>query len=347
LNLKDLTDIILPMAHDGLTPTRKLLLSSLILTTILLGGTIGLSILENLDIIDALYMTIITISTVGFGEVKELSHSGRIFIMIIIVFSLATVALSASALGQFVLEGELRKIMGRKKMQTKIKKLSSHYIIAGFGRVGRQVAEAFMRRKVPFIVIEKDNAALNQLDAEGILYVEGPAIEDDILLTAGVEKAKVLVSTLPEESDNVYLALTARHMNADLHIICRADNPAGEKKLKRAGANYVVSPHILGGMRMATASLRPNVVDFMQMTAMGGSEIGIEEVSVPENSRLTGKSLIDSKIKADYGVTVIGIKKAGQQMKINPPPDAVIGSKDILVLVGTSSQLEKLTTEMS
>jgi len=335
------------MHEEGLTPTRKLIISLLIIITLLVGGTIGLSILEGLHVIDALYMTIITISTVGFGEVKTLSSSGRVFIMILIVFSVATVALSASALGQFILEGQLRKIMGRRKMQTKIKKISKHCIIAGFGRVGRQVVEVFLQRKVPFVVIEKDNAALNQLDAEGHLYVEGTATEDDALLSAGVERAKVLVSTLPEESDNVYLALTARHMNSKLHIICRADNPSGETKLKRAGANYVVSPHILGGLRMAMASLRPHVVDFMQMTTAGGSEIGIEEIEVPENSNLKHKSLIESKIKSEFGVTVIGIKKKSGDMKINPPPDEVVEGGDILLLVGTSDQLENFTSRLS
>jgi len=335
------------MKNTGLSPSGKLILSMLVLIFLLAGGTTGLSILEGLSIIDALYMTVITISTVGFGEVKALTPNGRIFVMIMIVFSVATVTFAASAVGQFVLEGQLRAIMGRRKMQTKIKKLSDHYIIAGFGRVGRQVAETFMRRKVPFIVIEKDNAALNQIDNKGHLYVEGQATEDDILMRAGVERAKVLVSTLPAESDNVYLALTARHINRDLHIICRADNPSGEIKLKRAGANYVVSPHILGGMRMAMASLRPHVVDFMQMTAAGGSEIGIEEIEVPPDCFVNGKTLVESKIKADFGVTVIGIKKQSCDMKINPPPDVVVESADVLLLVGSSQQLEEFTARLS
>ena len=324
-----------------------MMVSIVLLVALAVTGIIGFSTLEGMTVLNSLYMTVITISTVGFGEVQTLHPAGRVFVIFLIFFSMVAVGFAVSAIGQFVLEGQLRAILGRRKMQTKIQKLSNHYIIAGYGRVGRQVAETFLARRVPFIVIEKDNAALNQLDADGYLYVQGPATEDDILMQAGVEKAKVLVSTLPEESDNVYLALTARHMNQSLHIICRADNPSGEKKLKRAGANYVVSPHILGGMRMAMASLRPNVVDFMQMTAVGGSEIGIEEVAVPDGSSISGKSLIESRIKADYGLTVIGIKKPGKEMKINPPPDAAVNAGDILLMVGSSEQLEKFTARMN
>jgi voltage-gated potassium channel len=253
-------------------------------------------------------MTVITLSTVGYGEVHPLHPMGRVFVIFLIIFGVIAGTLAISSLGQFVLEGQLRNIMGRRKMKTKIKKMSNHYILAGYGRVGREVVQAYVRRKVPFIVLENDNTTLNQLNAEGHLYIEGHATEDSVLLAAGTDRAKVLISTLPSEADNVYLALTARHMNPKLYIICRADHPDGEKKLKRAGANYVVSPHVLGGVRMAMASLRPNVVDFMQMTALGNSGLDIEEVTVPDGCRFNGQSLIDSKVKADYDVTVIGIE---------------------------------------
>jgi voltage-gated potassium channel len=329
-----------------LTPLRKLIISISIILILVIGGTIGFSIIEGMPPLEGLYMTVITLSTVGFGEVRPLHAAGRLFVITLIVFSVIAGTFAVSALGQFVLEGQLRNILGRRKMRSRIKRLSEHYIIAGFGRVGREVAHAFTRGKAPFIVIENNNATLNQLDAEGYLYVEGHATEDDVLLAAGIEKAKALVSTLPSEADNVYLALTARHMKPSLYIITRADHPDGEKKLKRAGANQVVSPHVLGGMRMAMASLRPNVVDFMQMTSMGESGLGIEEVTVPEKCRFSGKSLIDSRVKADYGVTVIGIKKADKDIVINPPPTALIETGDILLLIGSTDNLERFTGEM-
>lgn len=314
---------------------------------IISGGTFGFTILENYDLIDSLYMTIITISTVGFGEIQPLHTGGRIFVILLIVFSLVTGTITLSALGQVIIEGQLRSIMERRKMRTKIKRLSGHYIIAGFGRVGRHVAEAFLRRKVPFIIIEKDNQTLNQIDADGYLYVEGEAVEDEVLMKAGIDRAKALVSTLPGEADNVYLALTARDMNKDLYIIARTDHPDGEKKLKRAGADHVVSPHILGGMRMAMASLRPNVVDFMQMTAMGEGGLGIEDVVLPDNSRFAGKTLVQSNIKADYGVTIIGVKRGDEKMVISPQPNQILNGNDILVLIGDAENLEKFTVEMA
>jgi voltage-gated potassium channel len=292
-------------------------------------------------------MTVITLSTVGFGEIQPLHTTGRIFVIILIVFGVASATFAASTLGQIILEGQIRRLMGRRKMESKIKKLKDHYIIAGFVRVGRQVAEEYVQRNVPFIIIEKDEEALSILNMSGYNYIDGEATEDEVLISAKIKQAKVLVSTLPSEADNVYISLTARHMNPELHIIARADNPGGERKLKRAGADSVVSPHILGGMRMAMSSLRPNVVDFMQMTSLGEEGLGVEEISVPVGCRFAGKSLMESGIKAEYGVTVVGIKKPNQKMQINPPPDANILENDILVLVGSIDELERLTREMS
>jgi voltage-gated potassium channel len=347
LPLVSIENIIFLMNGNGWSPSNKLVMVLGFFVILIFCGTLGFTFLENMSLLDGLYMTIITISTVGFGEIQPLSTEGRLFVIILIVFSVGSGTIAVSALGQFILEGQLRSILGRRKMKTKIKKLSDHYIIAGYGRVGRQVAEIFDKRKIPFIVIEKNNRTLNLLESEGYIYIEGEAIEDEILMKAGVERAKVLISTLPAESDNVYLALTAREFNPDLYIICRADHPEGEKKLKRAGANHVVSPHILGGMRMAMASLRPNVVDFMLMTSLSDSGLGIEEVKLPQGSQYVGQSLIDSRIKADYGMTVIGIKKAEGEMMVNPPPTEVMNENDVLVLVGATEELEKFTEDMS
>jgi voltage-gated potassium channel len=191
--------------NSALTPSKKLSLGLIVLFAIIVGGSIGFSILENMRPLDALYMTVITLSTVGFGEVSPLSPAGRAFVMILIIVGVMTATFTASTIGQIVLEGQLRSLLGRKKMDNKIKKLSSHNIIAGFGRVGRQVAEEYARRKVPFVVIEKNPEALNYLQSTGYNYVEGEATEDDILYGVGIDRAKVLVSTLPSEADNVYL----------------------------------------------------------------------------------------------------------------------------------------------
>lgn len=346
LNLRSGVNIFEGMNNGKVTPTGKLIISLVILAVIIVMGTFGFAVIEDMSLIDSLYMTVITMSTVGFGEIRPLHQEGRVFVIFIIILSLTAGTIAASAIGQVIIEGQLRSVLGRRKMRTKIRKLSDHYIIAGFGRVGRQVAEAFVRRRVPFIVIENNHNAINQLEAEGYVYIEGEAIEDDVLQRAGVDRARVLVSTLPTEADNVYLALTARDFNPDLYIICRADNPEGEKKLKRAGANHVVSPHILGGMRMAMASLRPNVVDFMVMSTLGDAGLGIEEIVLPQTSPFVGKTIVESKIKSDYDVTVIGIRRGSEKMIISPSPSEGLRENDILLLIGANENLERFTHEM-
>jgi len=199
---------------------------------------------------------------------------------------------------------------------------------------------------VKFVVIEIDDDALNKLADEGIMYIKGTATEDEVLRQAGIETAKTLISTLPDEAQNVYLTLTARDMNAKLNIIARADFDDGEKKLMRAGANHVVSPHVLGGQRMALASLRPNVVDFMHSTSLGEGELIIEEVIIPESSHLAGKTLVESKLKQDYGVNIIGMKKKSSQLTISPGPNTIMEAGDVLVIIGSSENLERLSQNL-
>lgn len=228
-------------------------------------------------------------------------------------------------------------------MEGKIRKMSGHYIIARYGRVGRQVAQQFDKRKVPFVVVEKNDDEISRPAAEGFLFLQGEATDDSVLRQVGIEAAKTLISTLPDEAQNVYLTLTARDINKDLNIIARADFEEGEKKLLRAGADHVVSPHVLGGQRMAMASLRPNVVDFMQMTVLGEGGLSIEELVIPENCPLEGKTLVESQLKQEYGVTIIGIKKASGKMIIAPAPETILNESDILVLIGPTEDLERLS----
>ncbi len=232
-------------------------------------------------------------------------------------------------------------------MLKKIERMSGHHIIAGYGRVGRQVANEFTKRKVDFVIIDKKELTEEDLAGENLPYVQGEATSEEILRQAGIERAHTLVSTLPEEAQNVYLTLTARFMNKDLHIIARADFDDGQKKLMRAGADHVVSPHVLGGMRMAMASLRPNVVDFMHMTALGEGGLSIEEMVIPPDCRLDGKSLVDSGLKSNYGATLIGIKQVGKQMVIAPGPSTVLSAQDILVVIGRTDDLERLGLDLA
>ncbi len=332
------------MENNGqLTSSQKLQIAFAGLTLIIVIGMIGFMALENFSPLDALYMTIITLSTVGFGEVATLHPSGRLFVIFLILFGVMFTGFVVTILGQLVMEGQFNEIYGRKKMERKINKMTNHYIIAGYGRVGRQVAIEFMKKNVQFVVIEKDVNSVPELYQESILFIQGEATEDEVLRKAGIESAHTLVSTLPNEAQNVYLTLTARFMNKNLHIIARADYEQGIKKLKRAGANHVVTPHVLGGIRMAMATLRPNVVDFMHSTSLGESGLTIEEMRVPIDSSLSGKSLKDSNLKQDFGVTIIGVKKPNHDMIIAPGPDLILDADDIMVLIGHEDGLENIS----
>ncbi len=329
----------------SLSPIRKLRAALFAMLMLIGGGTIGFMLLEDMKILDSLYMTIITLSTVGFGEVRPLDANGKIFAMTLIVFGVLVAGSIATFVGQMIVEVQLKDLLTRRKMQTRLRKLTNHFIIAGYGRVGRHVAREFARKKVPFVVVESSEKGINQIISDGYSFVQGDATDDEILAAAGIDRAHTLVSTLPQEAQNVYLTLTSRDLNPTLNIIARADFEEGEKKLRRAGANHIVIPHVLGGLRMAKAALQPNVVDFMAITSMGEEGLLVEELVIPKGSVLGGKSLMESNLKRDYGVNIIGIKQKGRKMNVNPEPETLLSVGDILVLLGRTDQLERLSEE--
>jgi voltage-gated potassium channel len=333
--------------NGNLTSTQKLRIAIIGLGIVMLGGSIGFMIIEDLTFIDAVYTTVITLSTVGYGDITPHDSKGRVFVLLLIVFGVLMVGFTVTVIGQIVLEGQLKEFYGRRKMENKISKMSNHFIIAGYGRVGRQVALEFQKKNVKFVILEKENSAIMNIYKDKALFVQGDATDDDVLRNAGIEKASTLISTLPDEALNVYLTLTARDMNRDLKIIARADYDDGVKKLKRAGADHVVTPHVLGGLRMAMASLRPNVVDFMHSTALGEGGLTIEEMLIPDGCSLAGKTLRESNLKQEYGINIIGIKKLNEDMSISPGPDTILNSEDILVLIGHEEKLEKLSKAMT
>jgi voltage-gated potassium channel len=330
----------------GASPASKLRFALLAMVVLIATGTIGFAVIEDMDPLNALYMTVITLSTVGFGEVNPLHPEGKLFAIALIIVGFFVVGSMVTFLGQMTLEGRFRELVVRRKMEKKLKSIKDHYIIAGYGRVGRHVTAEIAAKKADYVVIEGDREAVELLVAEGRPHVAGDATTEDVLAEAGIERARTLISTLPQEALNVYLTLTARHMNPKLNIIARADFEEGEKKLIRAGADHVVIPHVLGGIRMAKAALQPNVVDFMQMTSMGEAGLSVEELRIPDGAWLMGQSFLGSNLKRDYGVTVIGIKQQGEQMRVNPGPQTVINSGDILVILGDTHDLERLSQDL-
>jgi voltage-gated potassium channel len=314
-----------------------------ILGGVLLMGTIGYHVIQpNYTFLDSLYMTVITVTTIGYKEVKPLTDAGRVFNIILILVGWFGFFMVARIGGQMIVEGQLLKILGRHRMDKKLASLSDHFIVCGYGRVGMIVCDELHRNKVRFAVIERNPALVEEIIAKSYIYHEGDCTSDDSLMTAGVKKARGLINAVADEADAVYITLTARSLNPDLFIMARADSAGAEQKLKRAGADRVISPHVSAGSRMAMSAIRPNVVDFMSIERGDGLGIRIEEVEVSDGSRLVGKSLKEMEVRARYGLNIIGMKKTDGRIIYNPSAEQIIDGNDTLFMVGDINQLAKI-----
>lgn len=322
---------------------RKLIVAQILLFLVIATGTAGYYYIEDMEVFDAFYMTLITISTVGFGEVKTLHTAGRLLTVFIIISGISLLTYTLSQIATIFIEGELRKILGRKKMQRQLAQLQDHFIICGYGRIGETIARELLFNNIPLVVIEQSEEIVKILNASGIIYLAKDATKEDTLLEAGLLRAKGLVTAVSSDADNVFIALTARGINPDVFILARAIDPGNENKLVRAGANKVVSPYVIGGKRMAEILQRPTVVDFIDQATMN-TELGlrIEEVCVGSSSTLVGKSLIDSKLRDTFGVIVIAIKPVAGEMIFNPNADQVLHAGDVLVIIGKRNHLIRL-----
>lgn len=324
-------------------PLRKFRFSLLTLVTLIGGGTGGYMLIEDWSPFEALYMTIITLATVGFREVHSLSFEGRAFTIALIVFGAGTIAYTIGTLIQFMVEGQLRDLLGRKKLEKRISQLKSHYIVCGYGRIGRLICRDFQAKPVPFIVVEQDPDICNELDEAGILYIHGDATQDDILLRAGILNAKGLITAVTSDSANVFITLTARGLHPDMFILARASDESSELKLQRAGANKVISPYIIGATRMANAILRPSVVDFIDIaTGHENLELQIDEVKISPRSPLAGKALIESGVRENLGIIIVGVVKGNDKPIFNPSPDTLLEKDDILITLGRPPALKNL-----
>jgi len=326
-----------------LQPDKKLKIALGALVIVIGIGTLGYSLIEGWDILDSLYMSVITISTVGFKEAYPLSLTGKVFTLFFIIFGVGTTLFAVGAGAQFMLEGQLRSILGRRKMSKKIQELKDHYIICGYGKVGQQIYNEFSSRQVLCTVVEKDPQTVEKAIKDGVLVVQGDSTEDSVLEEAGIKRAKGLISAVASEADNVFISLSARELNPDIFIVARAETAEAEKKLLRAGANRAVSPHTLGGTRMAMAALRPHLVDFMKVAISAeGKDIRIEELEVKEGSSVSNLTLKECELRQKVGVIVLGIHKKEGQMLFTPFPDSKIEPGDILIAFGKREDLERL-----
>jgi len=309
-------------------------------------GITGYMLIENFTFLEALYMTVTTISTVGFQEVHPLSDSGRIFTIFLIVSNIGLFFYGVTLIAKFIIEGEFRKFFKHYNVNKKMEKLENHVIVCGYGRTGKQICLELTDDKIPFIVIESRENVIEYLKIdEHILFHEGDATEEETLLLAGIKKAKAIITTLPEDPDNVYVVLTARELNPDLTIISRASNESSESKLKRAGANSVIMPEKIGGAHMAALVTKPFITDFIAQLTGQGSDISItfEELSLNNISdELKNKTIRELDIRNRTGANLIGLKLENGNYIINPSPETVISSNAKLILLGSQAQIQEM-----
>jgi voltage-gated potassium channel len=323
---------------------KKLRLSFTLLFFTIAVGIIGYHLIEGMSYFDALYMTIITISTVGFQEVHPLSVPGKIFTMIVISTGIMIGAYTIGTLVRMFIEGELSKTFGRRKVEKKISGLKDHYIICGYGRIGSLVCKELQEHNKEFVVIEKNPSAIERMELNKILYLPLDATVEETLLEAGIMQARGIVTAVGSDADNVFITLTAKGIRPDIFVLARASDEKDEIKLKRAGATRVVSPYLIGGKRMAQVLIKPTVVEFIDIAVME-SNIGLrmEECFINPKSDLVGKNLIESNLRKVYGVIIVLIKKHSGEMIFNPLPTEVLEANDILVVLGTHEDMQRMS----
>ncbi len=327
---------------------RKVIRGLILLTGILVLGTAGYMIIEKWNLLDAIYMTIITITTVGFREVKDVSEAGRIFTLFIIFSGMGIMAYTLGMVAQVMVDFQVRSIFGRRKLGSKIKSLKNHYIVCGYGRIGRIIARELKENGIPLLVIDLDPDAKQALDSREIPYIIDDATSEDILIEAGIEKAKGLIAVVLSDADNLFITMTARGLNPDLFILARTDEDHARRKLLRAGADRVVMPYRIGGQKMAHTIIRPAVTEFLEFTVDDqGIELTMEELLVGEKSRLDGVTLADSGIRQEMNVIIVAIRKKDGKMKFNPSSESRIETGDTLIALGHSNDLRRLSSILS
>jgi voltage-gated potassium channel len=326
-----------------MTKTRHLAISIALSLLILITGTAGYMIIEDWRFLDALYMTVITISTVGYREVNQVGDIGRIFTIFLVSIGVGFTFYVMAAVVQFMVEGRIRIMMGRRRLDNKIDRLKSHYIVCGYGRIGRVLCRNLRRKPYDLVVVEKNPDLVPIMDEDGILYVSGDAADEANLIRAGIERANGLVAALATDTDNVFLVLSARQLAPELKIIARASNEGAKNKLRAAGADSVESPYEMGAASMAHRIIRPTVTNFLDLAfAHARKDIQMEEIPVSEFSKLTNVPLKDSGIRQDFNLIIIAIKKPDGSMLFNPSFEASFRPEDTVIAVGEEENLQKL-----
>jgi len=327
---------------------RRFLYIGLAILLALAAGTAGFALMEGYPVFDAFYMTLITITTVGYREVHELSRAGRVFNSFLIVYGVTVMFFAIGAMTQAVLEMELPELFGRRRVKRMIEKLEDHYIVCGFGRVGRAAASELQRAGVPFVLVDRSPERVERALSAGMVALNADSTRDETLLEAGVRRARGLVAALATDADNLFVILSAKNLNPRLMVAARAGEEEAEEKLRRAGADVVFAPYSSAGHQLALALLRPHVLQFLDVATRSiGLDVGIEQVRVAATSELVSRSLKQLQVRRELGVIVLAIRKASGRMEFNPPADAVIEADDFLIVMGEYENLRRLESMLT
>jgi voltage-gated potassium channel len=313
------------------------------LAIVVVVGILGYTFIEKWTVLDSIYMIVITLFTVGFKEVHPLSPAGKIFTIFIIVGGVGSAIYAAGQVVEIIVEGEMTGYRKRRNMDKKIKEMKDHYVICGFGRVGHQVAQVFETSQVPFVVIDPKKETLDELEAKGTPVLIGDATDDTVLMAAGINCARGLIACSDSDVANVYVTLSARQLNSGLYIVARASLKDTEKKLTMAGANRVISPYFISGVRMAAMATRPVAIDFLDLVTHSGLvDFSLFQITIPTGSPLNQKSIAEADIRNTSGALVLAIRKSDGSFDLHPRETSRIDTNDVLVVLGTQEQFDLL-----
>jgi len=315
-----------------------------LLVFVIAGGTLGYMAIEGWNAWDAFYMTVLTVTTVGYKE--TLSPVGQAFTVVLLLGGVGAALYTFTLLATTVVEGGLPKRLRQRHRARMLETITDHFIICGYGRIGSIVAHQFLRQAVPFVVVERDPERLQAAIEDGALAVEADASREDILKRVGIDRARGLIAAVGTDAENVYAVLSARVLRPDLFIVGSAETEDATIKLKRAGANRVIAPYQIGGIQMAQTALRPAVVDFVELaTSSDNLELAMEEIEIEDGSTLAGRSILAANLRQRFGVIVVGVQRLDGRMEFNPEPDTAMRARDKLVVLGRPQSLKQLEAE--
>ncbi len=310
---------------------------------LLLFGVAGYHIIEGWPILDCVYMTVITVATVGFSEIHELSQTGRVFTVVLILTGVMIIAYSIQWFVMYMLQKNIFGTLGRRRMDRKIKTLKDHTIVCGYGKIGRHVADTFLAEGEPFVIIDREFPDEEHMAEKGLMYIEGDGADEVVLEEAGIDRARTLVAVVGSDADNLFITMTARGLNREIKVVARAEDANNKGKLLRAGANKVVLPYEMGGRRIAAQVMFPSVTDFLE-TVMSSEnlELRMAELKVGGSSSLNNQSLHESHIRRETGCIILAIKPDGKKLITNPDSEMKINAGDMLICLGTMEQIQEL-----